>query len=75
MTNGTPKTLIDAIYNGINDSELVGPFTSGKKVKAHVQDLLSQYFQTAMFDNPEANEVLMKLWKRIADIKTEGEYE
>ena len=61
MTNGTPKTLEDAIQNGIEKARMQdvnSPKIQAQIVRSHVRDFLSQKFGLV-------NEETAKLWKEI----------
>lgn len=59
--NGTPKTLIEAIQNGM----CIGPLSSThEEIRKHVKDFMSQKFSCAMLrvESPEELERLKLLW-------------
>ena len=60
---GTPKTLLEAIQNGISASSAMTPVPDS--IKAHVKDFLAQRFNVAMFEHDEASKWLDALFKKI----------
>lgn len=72
MTDGTPKTLKDAIANGLETAKTVGMMEDEAKdlseeVSPHIMDFLAQKFGAAMMDNPDAEVVLKKLFDKIKE--------
>jgi hypothetical protein len=59
---GTPKTLLDAIANGLAaaQKEQDAPQLA---IKRHVRDYLSQCFTVDLMDDPK----IVHLWKRIIE--------
>lgn len=69
MTYGTPKTLIEAINNGIDDSHNVD--VSGHLddvLQKHIRDYISQKVTAAMLSsNEETERVIYHLFKQIVN--------
>jgi len=71
MNKGTPKTLYDAIDNGL--LEIFEPAKSvlnneeATIIKKHVKDFLAHHFGVAMLANEGDTEVLTNLFKRITE--------
>ena len=62
----TPKTLDQAIGNAIRTVRFHQGIDSGiAEFKAHIMDFLAQRFNVAMLENPEADQILEKLFKDI----------
>jgi hypothetical protein len=66
-TKGTPKTLAQAIHNGLEDRARVAPglCDSTDVAALHVRDFIAQKFSTAILQNPEAEKVLQELFEVI----------
>ena len=60
MNQGTPKTLTEAIRNGIVDS-LQRHERQSVTIDRHVRDYLNQKFGVVMLQHPEATPLLEKL--------------
>lgn len=71
MTEGTPKTMLEAIANGLESIGVEGdPFVPSQEalVRFHVKDFCAQKFATALLKarkNPEAQEALQELFKTL----------
>jgi hypothetical protein len=48
MQRGTPKTLTEAIRNGLEDLDHVPNIDDAQIIEAHIKDFLSQKFQLFM---------------------------
>lgn len=64
---GTPKTLKQAIENGLDDVKNNPGMDAAEIIKAHVRDRLAQRFSAAMFTHDEAEKMLMALFNDVVD--------
>lgn len=62
MTNGTPKTLLEAINNGLEASEGTG-LERKLVIKQHLRDYLAQKFTAGMMGSWD----LEQLWREVAN--------
>lgn len=60
--NRTPKTLIEAIGNALNENSCQSHYLSNE-IRKHVKDYLSQRFSTVIFENPQLGDMLIKLFE------------
>lgn len=62
---GTPKTLKEAIKNGIVEPQSGHP---SDNIYDHVKDFLAQKVQVAIFRNPNIEAEIKKLWEEITRV-------
>lgn len=62
---GTPKTLIEAIRNGLDDSKNNPELDSAEIIKAHVRDFMSQKVNAFMFKHETLEAILMDVFEKI----------
>ncbi len=72
-TQGTPKTLLEAIQNGMRES------TDAATIEAHVRDFLANYFAPAILQSADQSEdvsiALRAVYNRlIQKAQEKGEY-
>lgn len=60
----TPKTLQEAIGNGIREATLNGSSNSGKHIEAHVKDFLAQRFGAAMLQEQPVKDLWQSLFPK-----------
>lgn len=72
---GTPKTLLEAVINGLQEAKiehthavLTNP-KNAKMVKAHVKDFLAHKFNVAILNStaPEIEKMLFKLFEEVTN--------
>lgn len=62
---GTPKSLTEAILNGMRDSfDQVSQKEKIRVVREHVKDYLAQKFTSVTLKNPEIDEILQDLFQK-----------
>jgi len=62
MNQGTPKTLIEAVRNGMC---VASGKTADQQMAEHIKDFLAQQFNIAVLKNPIEGSMLIELFKRI----------
>lgn len=72
MTNGTPKSLIEAIQNGIEEAGIDAPAEVAAKIaKRHIRDFLSQKFAVGLMRADLNGEVVSSIEKLFSEITGE----
>lgn len=71
MKHGTPKTLTEAISNGLRDTARVVPglFDTSDVVALHVKDFLAQKFSAVMLLDKGAEELWAMLFPEETSLK------
>lgn len=68
MSIGTPKMLLGAIQNGLEECESKSHEEHDMIIRSHVRDFLAQKFSTAMLRHPSSGRVLSELFKKIGEL-------
>lgn len=75
MTEGTPKTLIEAINNALAANPVPSPHGVDVVIQAHVRDFLAQRFSVAILDADGSHNcegVVADLWEKITGERFNG---